>query len=80
MGIDHDFQRAMRIATLEVVKFLVEEKGLANDAKAFSLASLAVDMRASEVVDGMQVASAYIPKSVFVKEATGRRRGDRDPD
>ena len=80
MGIDHDFQRAMRIATLEVVKFLVEEKGLANDAKAFSLASLAVDMRASEVVDGMQVASAYIPKSVFVKEAKGPRRGERGPD
>ena len=68
MGIDHDFQRAMRIATLEVVKFLVEEKGLANDAKAFSLASLAVDMRASEVVDGMQVASAYIPKNIFIRK------------
>jgi acetamidase/formamidase len=75
MGIDHDFQRAMRIATLEVVKFLVEEKGFENDAKAFSFASLAVDMRASEVVDGTQVASAYIPKSAFVKKANGRRPG-----
>jgi acetamidase/formamidase len=45
-----------------------EIAGLANDAKAFSLASLAVDIRASSVVDGTQVASAYIPKSIFVKK------------
>lgn len=67
MGIDHDFQRAMRIATMETVKFLVEEKGLPNDAQAFSLTSLAVDIRASEVVDGTQIASAYIPKNIFVR-------------
>jgi acetamidase/formamidase len=54
MAIDHDFNRAMRLATLEVVKFLVEEKGL-TQAKAFSIASIAVDFHVTEVVDGTQV-------------------------
>jgi acetamidase/formamidase len=65
MGIDHDFNRAMRIATLEVVKFLVEEMGFTTP-KAFSLASIGVDFKVTEVVDGTQVASGYIPKSLFV--------------
>lgn len=42
MGIDVDLDRAMRMAVLETVGFLVAEKGL-TPAKAFSLASLAVD-------------------------------------
>jgi acetamidase/formamidase len=67
MGIDLDLNRAMRIATLEVVKFLVEEKGL-TQAKAFSLASIAVDFRVAEVVDGTQVITGNIPKSLFIKK------------
>jgi len=67
MGIDHDLNRAMRLATMEVVKFLKEEKGL-TEAKAFSLASIAVDFHAAEVVDGTQLASGKIPKSLFLKK------------
>ena len=67
MGIDLDLNRAMRIATLEVVKFLVEEKGL-TQAKALSLASIAVDFRVAEVVDGTQVVTGNIPKSLFLKK------------
>ena len=67
MGIDLDLDRAMRIAVLEVVKFLVEEKGL-TQAKAFSLASIAVDFRVAEVVDGTQVVTGNIPKSLFLKQ------------
>jgi len=67
MGIDFDLNRAMRIATLEAVKFLVEEKGL-TQAKAFSLLSVGVDFTVSEVVDNTQVVSAKIPKALFIKE------------
>jgi acetamidase/formamidase len=66
MGIDHDLDRAMRLATLEVVKFLVEERGL-TQAKAFSLASIAVDFHAAEVVDGTQLIVGKIPKDLFLK-------------
>lgn len=72
MGIDHDFDRAMRIATLEVVKFLVEKAGM-TEAQAFSLASIGVDFKVTEVVDGTQVATGYIPKNLFVKKGRSGR-------
>lgn len=63
-GIDHDLDRAMKFAVGNVVKFLVEQKGLTT-AKAYSLASIAVDFVNSEVVDGTQVVTGKIPKSLF---------------
>jgi acetamidase/formamidase len=66
MGIDLDLNRAMRMATLEAVNFLVQEKGLTRDA-AFSLASLGVDFHVAEVVDLTQLVAAKIPRSLFVK-------------
>jgi acetamidase/formamidase len=66
MGIDVDLDRAMRLATLEAVNFLAEEKGLARD-KAFSLASIAVDFHVAEVVDLTQVVAGMIPKSLFLR-------------
>jgi acetamidase/formamidase len=68
MGTDLDLDRAMRKATLEAVKFLVTEKGL-TEAKAFSLASIGIDFHVAEVVDTMQLVSARIPKSLFVKDS-----------
>ena len=65
MGIDLDLDRAARNATLEVVNFLVEEKGL-TPAEALSLASIAVDFRVSEVVDLTQVVTGYVPKAIFL--------------
>jgi acetamidase/formamidase len=65
MGIDLDLDRAMRLATAEVVKFLVEEKGL-TPAKALSLASIAVDFQVAEAVDQAQLVSGKIPKSLFI--------------
>ncbi len=66
MGIDHDLDRAMRIAVLEAVEFLVAEKGM-TQAKAYSLASVAVDFHSAEVVDGTQVVIGTIRKSLFTK-------------
>ncbi len=65
MGIDHDLNRAMKIAVQEVINFLVEEKGL-TVAKAFSLASIGVNFVVSEVVDRTQVVSGKIPKKLFL--------------
>lgn len=67
MGMDWDLDRAMRNATIEVIEFLTEEKGL-TEAKAFSLASIGIDFVASEVVDQTQVVSALIPKKYFINE------------
>ena len=67
MGIDVDLDRAMRMAVLETVGFLVAEKGL-TPAKAFSLASLAVDFQVAEAVDLAQLVSAKIPKDLFPKK------------
>ena len=67
MGIDLDLDRAMRNATWEVVDFLVKEKGL-TEAKALSLASIAVDFRVGEVVDLTQVVVGYIPKDIFLEQ------------
>ena len=64
MGIDLDLDRAMRKAVLEVVDFLVKEKGLTRD-KALSLTSIAVDFRVAEVVDTTQIVVGHIPKSLF---------------
>jgi acetamidase/formamidase len=69
MGIDLDLDRAMRNATWEVVNFLMKEKGLTPD-KAFSLASIAVDFRVSEVVDLTQVVTGYIPKGIFLQSGS----------
>lgn len=64
MGIDLDLDRAMRLAVQEVVKFLVEEKGL-EPGYAYSLASIAVDFRVGEAVDQTQIVTGNIPKAIF---------------
>lgn len=66
MGIDLDLDRAMRMAVWEVVNFLVTEKGL-TAAKAFSLASIAVDFHVAEAVDLTQLVSGKIRKSLFLR-------------
>jgi acetamidase/formamidase len=76
MGTDPDLNRAMRIATMRVVKFLVAEKGL-TEARAFSLASIAIDFHAAEVVDYQQLVSAKIPKSLFLDESENDDKHDK---
>ena len=73
MGLDTDLNRAMRNATFEVVNFLVARYGLRPSA-AFSVASVAVDFTVSEAVDGVQVITALIPKSIFPDSLRGRNK------
>jgi acetamidase/formamidase len=64
MGIDLDLDRAMRLATAEVIDFLTREKGL-SPADAYTLASIACDFHIAEAVDLTQVVVGKIPKNVF---------------
>jgi acetamidase/formamidase len=64
MGIDMDLNRAMRIATQEVVNFLVAEKGLAP-GEAYALASIACDFHVAEAVDLTQLVVGKVPKHIF---------------
>jgi acetamidase/formamidase len=64
MGLHEDLDEAARLATREMVDFLVTEKGLTRDA-AYMLCSLAVDLRVTQVVDQTKGVHAMLAKSVF---------------
>jgi acetamidase/formamidase len=64
MGLHTDLDEAARLATREMIDFLVTEKGMNRD-EAYILCSLAVDLRVTQVVDGTKGIHAMIAKSVF---------------
>jgi acetamidase/formamidase len=64
MGLDLDLTTAMKLATREAVDFLAERKLLTRD-DAYMLASVAVDFRVTQVVDGTKGVHGMIPKSIF---------------
>jgi acetamidase/formamidase len=72
LGIDPDLNQAMRMATWEVVNFLVKEKGL-TPGDALSLASIGVDFHVAEAVDGRQVIAGKISKSLFKTPQSARQ-------
>jgi acetamidase/formamidase len=63
MGLDPDLDEAVRLATREMVDYLVE-KGLSRD-DAYILGSLSVDLRVTQAVDGTKGVHAMIAKSIF---------------
>jgi len=73
MGFDEDLSRAANAATREAIEFLVSEKGFSRD-DAYMLASDAVDLRITQLVDGKVGVHTMIPKQVFRgSTASGRR-------
>ena len=64
MGLDKDLTEAMKLATREAIDFLVTEKKLSKE-DAYMLASVAVDFRVTQVVDGVKGVHGMIPKSIF---------------
>lgn len=64
MGFSEDLDEAVKIATREMLDWIVELKGLSRD-DAYLLASVAVDLRVTQVVDGAKGIHAVIPKSIF---------------
>ena len=64
MGLSEDLDEAARLATREMVEFLVAEKGLSRD-EAYVLCSLAADLHVTQAVDQTKGVHATIAKSVF---------------
>jgi len=64
MGLHPDLDEAARMATREMIDFLVSEKGMSRD-EAYMLCSLAVDLRVTQLVDGTKGIHAMLPKSIF---------------
>ena len=64
MGLHPDLNEAARIATREMIDFLVSEKGMSRD-DAYLLCSLAVDLRVTQLVDDTKGIHAMLPKSVI---------------
>ncbi|MGZ3606197.1 MAG: acetamidase/formamidase family protein [Thermodesulfobacteriota bacterium] len=66
MGFHKDLNEAVKIALRDAIQFMVKTKGLTPD-DAYSLASLAVDLRVTQIVDGNKGIHAMIPKAIFKK-------------
>jgi acetamidase/formamidase len=64
MGLDPDLDEATRLATREMVEYLVAEKRLSRN-DAYVLCSLAADLRVTQAVDGTKGIHALIAKAVF---------------
>ena len=64
VGLDPDLDEAARIATREMIDYLVSEKGLSRD-DAYTLCSAAVDLRVSQVVDVTKGVHAMLSKALF---------------
>jgi acetamidase/formamidase len=63
-GFDEDLNKAMRAASLEMLRLLTDLKGVSRD-DAYSLMSVAADFAVTQVVDGRQGIHARIPRRVF---------------
>jgi acetamidase/formamidase len=66
MGFDKDLNEAVKIALRDAIQFISKTKGLTPD-DAYSLASMAVDLRVTQIVDGNKGIHAMIPKAIFKK-------------
>lgn len=64
-GFHEDLKTAAQIALRNMIKYLMEVKGLPSKEEALCLATVAVEMRIIEVVDGNLGVAVLIPKSIF---------------
>jgi acetamidase/formamidase len=64
MGLHTDLDEAAKLATREMIDFLVSEKGMRRD-DAYILRSIAVDLRVTQLVDGTKGIHAMLAKSIF---------------
>src|SRR5712671_1582023 len=66
MGLNEDLNQAAKLATREMLNFIVETKGLSRD-DTLMLLSAAMDLRVTQIVDGTKGIHALMPKAVFHK-------------
>lgn len=64
MGFDRDLNVAAEMAVQEMVDYLVSERHMGRD-DAYMLSSMAVDLRVTQVVDGVKGMHALLPKKIF---------------
>jgi acetamidase/formamidase len=67
LGTDPSLNEALRIALRNTIGFLSAKAGLSRD-EAYSLASIGVDFRVSQMVDVNNGIHAMIPKSIFAPD------------
>src|SRR5215475_9015311 len=66
MGLHEDLNQAAKIATREMLNFIVETKGLSRD-DVYMLLSAAMDLQVTQNVDITKGIHAMMPKAVFQK-------------
>jgi acetamidase/formamidase len=66
-GLDPDLDKAMRMAMIETIEFLKEKQGY-DFHHAYTLSSIAVDFRVTQVVDKTLGIHSMIPKKLFIKD------------
>ncbi len=64
MGLNEDLNQAAKIATREMLNFVVETKHVPRD-DALMLLSAAMDLRVTQIVDGTKGVHALLPKAIF---------------
>jgi acetamidase/formamidase len=69
-GLDPDLGKAMHRAILETIDFLKEKQGY-DFFDAYALASIGVDFRVTQVVDGTLGIHSMIPKRLFINDSNG---------
>ena len=64
LGYGDDLDAALLQAARHVFNYLVDTRGLTWD-EAYSLGSMAIDFRITQVVDGPRGVHAMLPKEIF---------------
>lgn len=64
MGFDPDVNKAMKVATRDMVDLISKSTGLSR-LQAYSLSSLTMDLNITQVVDINRGVHALVPKSIF---------------
>jgi acetamidase/formamidase len=64
MGLSPDLNEAAKIATREMLNFVVETKHMSRD-DALMLMSAAMDLHVTQIVDGTKGVHAMLPKAIF---------------
>jgi len=64
MGINEVLTEAAKMATREIIDFLVAEKHLNRD-EAYMVTSVVADLSITQVVDGNKGVHTMIPKAIF---------------
>jgi acetamidase/formamidase len=66
LAFDEDLDVAVLEATRDVIGYLTKQHGLTHH-EAYTLASIAVDFRIGQVVDGLKGVYVMLPKTLFEK-------------